>query len=744
VRVDEQPFGQRLRALRERAGLTQEELAERAGLSANAISSLERGARTHPYPHTIRQLADGLGLSSAERAALAADVRPRRVRTVLPAAPTPLLGRVDELTALAQAFGVARLVTLIGPGGVGKTRLALAMAERLGGDFPDGAVFVALASLSEPEQVLTAIADALGLRELGTRPLREILHSYLRGRRMLLVLDNFEHLTAAAADIAELLAVAPRLTVLVTSRSPLHVRAEQVVALAPLAADAAVQLFCDRASQAAAPVSAEDAGAVAAICDRLDNLPLAIELAAARGRVLPPAALLARLDPTLSILDTAAHDLPERQQTLRRTVEWSHALLGSAEQAMFRGLGVFSGGWTLDAARAIGEQHDAGVVALHAGLTDASLISRHGNGASPRFHMLETIRAYAVDRLDSGPDAAAVRDRHADYYQTLAVSASNSLWTHAHPEFVEDLHRDHDNLRTAWVRLLAGGHRDRLADAATGLMGWWLMRGHLVEGETWVGEALAGSGSLSPLGRAKLLIAAGTVLLPRGRHDEAADRLAEAAGIARAAGDWTTLCWALGIWCNVEAYRGRLEPAMQLADEAELLSNAHAEVQPALLVTISRGLVAIADGRLLDAAGYLDDAAVRAREHGALWTVAVALGTNGRVALLLDDSARAGAMLRESVLLFSRFGDTWGLMHSLVHLADTAALHADPRRAATLYGAVDTLIEQTGALIFPAWQQRSNHAQAVAIGEAGLESFGESRSNGRQLHINDVIALALD
>ena len=344
-------FATRLRQLRERAGLTQEQLAERAGLTANAISALERGERRHPYPHTVQALAEALELTVEDRTALLAAV-PKRGEAAntppaegaalsLPREPTILLGREEEIATLQDLLrrNQTRLLTLTGPGGVGKTRLAIQVAGDSTSDFPDGVAFVALAPLTDPALVIPTIGGVFGLRVAGGRSWHDALHAYLRGKRLLLVLDNFEHLLAAAPEVADLLAADPELKVLVTSRTPLHLRGEQEFPVPPLrlpdlsrvplledvATAPAVRLFVQRAGEAspAFALTQTNAAGVAAICRRLDGLPLALELAAAWTKVLPPTKLLARLDRALPLLAGGARDLPQRQQTMRETVAWS-------------------------------------------------------------------------------------------------------------------------------------------------------------------------------------------------------------------------------------------------------------------------------------------------------------------------------------------------------------------------------------------------------------------------------------
>jgi predicted ATPase/DNA-binding XRE family transcriptional regulator len=431
-------FGVRLRRLREAAGLTQEELASRAGLTAKAISALERGERKRPYPHTVRSIADALELPEEERASLRGSVRKKDARgpaaaapeLAVPEPPTPLLGwerELSEIDAFLRDRGV-RLLTLTGTGGVGKARLALQAAREVAELFPDGVVFVALAPLGDPDLVLPTVAQALGLREAGTQTPREALRVFLKEKRFLLVLDNLEHLLRAEPDVADLIEVCPDLTVLATSRAPLRVRGEQEYPVEPLSLPASTlspdpeqvldspsgRLFAERA-RAASPafeLSPANAAAVASICWRLDGLPLALELAAAKVRFLDPATLLSRLDRALSA--GWARDLPERQRTMRAALDWRYDLLDGPQRRLFGRLSVFAGGFTLEAAEAVGAGGEVlpdDVLYLLEGLVEQSLVTAgpDADGGGVRYGMLEPVRQYALEKLEEVGGAEETR-----------------------------------------------------------------------------------------------------------------------------------------------------------------------------------------------------------------------------------------------------------------------------------------------------------------------------------------------
>jgi predicted ATPase/DNA-binding XRE family transcriptional regulator len=557
--VDENvAFGRLLHRLRKARDLTQEALAQQAYCVVDTIRKIEAGVR-RPSRQMAAQFADCLGLAGEERAAFlssarvatGAKVAPISTTVVgdlleqiipphhrnLPAQTTTLIGREREIAALRELLRHtdARLITLTGPAGVGKTRLALQAAAEALDDFASDACFVVLAPVSDPNLVIPTIAHTLGVREASGQPLLETLIASLREQQLLLVLDNFEQVIDAAPQLARLLAGCPQLTLLMTSRAVLHLYGEHTFVVPPLTLPAvlqlplaeadrmtiltqseAVRLFIERAQAARSDftLTHANAPAVAEICARLDGLPLAIELAAARVAVFTPQELLARLDQRFALLTGAAVDLPTRQQTLRRAIDWSYALLGAGEQVLFRRLGAFVGGCTLDAIGAVCDTADSLEVDVLEGVTallDKSLLQRtEDTDGRSRFTMLETIREYALERLEQSGEAEMIRQRHAAYFLGLAEMAEPALIGSQQALWLDWLEADHANIRIALVRAIKGVNLDVGLRLVGALWRFWLYRGHITEGRKWLEEMLGRKGGAA-VWRAKALNGAGNL-----------------------------------------------------------------------------------------------------------------------------------------------------------------------------------------------------------------------------------------
>jgi predicted ATPase/transcriptional regulator with XRE-family HTH domain len=779
-------LGDLLRVYREQRGLTQEALVAlvQSSITVQTISNVERG-RTRPHWHTLNKLMDAMGLDEPEREALLTARQQRTARRPdagpvlataqagrpvprsadLPPAATTLVGR-EHAEAAATHLLVregTRLLTLTGPGGVGKTRLALQVAGAARDRFADGVAFVDLAPLREARLVPAAIAQVLGVAEQGRRSLIATLTAHLEGRRMLLLLDNFEHLIEAAMDLITLSAACPGLRLLVTSRVALRLRGEQVYPVPPLALPApgegldpealgriaAVALFVQRA-RARRPdfaLTAANAAAVAALCTRLDGLPLAIELAAARVGALPPAALLARMDRALGVLTGGLRDLPARQQTLRDAFAWSYALLAPEEQVLFRRLAVFAGGTPLDAVEAVclDEGLPAPEVLVRlAALVEANLlVSEESASGEPRYRMLETLREFAQEQLESAAEMAAVRDRHLHWCLALAEEAEPQLTGPEQADWVARLAGEHDNLRAAlgWARAQGAGEEGlRLAGA---LWRFWILRGNLSEGRGWLDGALAQGGAGSAALRARVLYGAGNLAYWQGDYERAATLLGESLAVFRQAGDTQDMAWALNDLGLVAYAQGDYERAGALFTESLALKRHLGDTRDIAVSLNNVGFTAATRGDYGRAVALLEESLALAREVGDTYGIITASTSLGLVSYLQGDAAQAAVLQKESLLLARQTGYLLLAAIALERHAEADAALGQVARAARLFGAAAVLRETIGAP--PDAHDRAIRDQALADVHAGLgeEAFTAASTAGRAMPPDAAIALAL-
>jgi predicted ATPase/class 3 adenylate cyclase/Tfp pilus assembly protein PilF len=727
-------------------------------------------------------------------------------RNNLPLQPTPLVGREKEVAEVCDLLRgeETRLLTFTGPGGIGKTRVALQAAADLLDDFPDGTFFAPLATLTQAELFFSTVAETLGVQETGEQPLDESLKDYLKERRLLLVLDNFEQVLGAAPTVTELLAAAPGLKVLATSRAPLGLYGEHEYDVPPLSVPdvrhlpdlkvlsqyEAVRLFIERAKAAKADfeVTDESAPAVAEICVRLDGLPLAIELAAARIKMLPPNALLHRLGSSLKLLTGGARDLPERQRTLRATIEWSFALLDEGEQVLFGRLAVFSGGRTLEAIEGICDAEGDLAVDTFEGvssLLDKSLLRQEeGPGGEPRFVMLETVHEFAREKLKESAEAEEIKRIHAQYFLTLAEEAYTELKGANQLQWLEKLEAEHDNMRAA----LSWASERKEVEVALRMGGalfeFWSMRGYHSEGRRRLEAALAMDGRVSPEVRAmalagvgelasaqgeldraqeacqeglqllaqeatseaklNLLDSLGFVALHREEYGQAKELFEEGLELSREMSDTWWLASFLLFLAIVPHYLGDYERATELTEESMDLFREQGDKHSLAHCLNNLAMMVYSKGDLRQAGKLTEEAVALFRELGNRVDVAFVLCNLGWIALLQDDLGRAADFYRESLSLSWEIGLNPIVQSALEGFACVAGARGETERAARLWGAAQTLHETKGIPRDTDFLAEADARISAVRSDMGEEAWEEAWNRGQAMTLDEAVSYALE
>ena len=767
------PFGAQLKALRESAGFTQEELATIAGLSVHAISALERGERRRPHVETVRALSAALDLTGATRDALLGSARAPSPHTAvdelagvaLPVVPTVLIGREADVDVLRRwlADSAARLITLTGSGGAGKTRLALELAHAMADAGSTRAVFVPLSAVRDPGFVARAIAEALGFTDVTALDLPTRVRAACEDRPTLLVLDNFEHVVDAAPLVADLLTAVASLRILVTSRAPLRVRGEREYVVGPLALETksdamtatdlvpspAMGLFVERVREVRPDfrLTFANIATLTAICRRLDALPLALELAAPWMKFLSAEELLRRLEHDVLLSSVARRDLPERQQTMNATVAWSYQLLEPAEQRAFRRFGVMPGPFPIDAAAAVLAGSDGAAAgsdeALRAAadLIDKSLLLRVETSVVPTcplYHMLETVRAYATLELGLTGEYDDAMEGLVRYCAAEASYAAEELVGSAQAEWLERVQEDCENYRTALAWLIERGRPDEASEIAWALMFFWLIRGHAVEGLRWYEEIL-NLPYVPPAAESRALTGAAMMWFMQGNLVSARDALTRAHALAVGADDADMVVKTDDLMARVEHALGNLNAACErftaAIDGFRTLGMrwgvGNAQIGMA---------VAVAAAGNVDEAERLLDEATAVLQHAGPWFLMRAMLVRGILAVRRGDPDHAIVMVRESLMGIRELDDKFALVYALVPLAVAAVLKGDDTWAARILGARDAVAERTGAtIVLKLVRDLRDHAERQARAHLGADRWARAYAAGRKTSLDSLL-----
>ena len=765
-------FGAQLKGLREAAGFTQEELATIAGLSVHAVSALERGERRRPHVETVRALSAALDLTGSARDALLASARAPSHATALdelsgvalPVPLTALLGRDTDVAALRQWLDdpAARLITLVGPGGVGKTRLALDLALTIAKQSSSRVLFVPLAPIEDVGMAACAIAEALGLADVTGNELAMRARAACGGQPTLMVLDNFEQVLNAAPLVADLLTSVTAIRLLVTSRAPLQVRGERQYAVGPLAlADSdvtspadlartpAVRLFLERIRdvQPGFRLTSANGPTVMAICRRLDALPLALELAAPWIKVLTPENLLDRLEHDTLLSVVGRRDLPERQQTMNATVAWSYRLLDQHEQRAFRHFGALPGPFSIDAAEAVlagreqgpGDRDDG--LRATAGLIDKSLLLRakpSGTAAAPMYYMLETVRAYAVRELAESNERDDAMAGLARYCLREASRAKHGLVGLSQVDWLDRVRQNLESYRAALQWLIERGRADDVSDIAWALMFFWLIRGYAAEGLSWY-EATLQMPSLPSEAESQARLGAALMRYAQGEHERARSELMLPLALAQSTGD-------LKLVAQVEHLLGHIDYAVGDLNAARDRFTRSVDGFRAVSIPWGTGYalsgmaeVALAMGDGDEAERLLDEAAPALGDAGP-WFLSLGSYVRTILALRRGKPDHAIARIRESLTRIRALHDKFAFVYTLVPLAAAAGLKGDHAWAARVLGARDAMVERTGVtLVDMRVLDLHQHAEQEARRRLGAARWAQAYAAGRRTSIDALL-----
>ncbi len=760
-----------IRSRRTSARLTQEELAEKAGISVRTISDIERGLRRSIYRDTAERLAEALEVSDADKDDFVTLARGRveayepgsrlnrraapLERGHVPVPPTPLIGRDREMEILLGAFrdGLIRAITLIGPGGIGKTRLAAEAAIHAKDIFEDGVYFVPLGSADSPARVIPLVAKGLGMPEPESHTVADISR-HLGAAATLVVLDTFEHVLEAAAAVAELLSFCDHLSLLVTSRERLRIRGEHVIVVPPLelpaegstdlSTSASGQLLLERASAAKSDlvVNAETSAVLADICRRLDGLPLAIELAASRVRHLPLVKLREQLNARLSVLTRGGDDLPRRQRTMRATIGWSYDLLEAEERSLFRALSVFGGGWTLEAAETVWMSPDRDVVEALSALIDKSLVvfTESERGAS-RYSMMGVISEFAAEQRDRCGETPELMRAHARYFLSLAERAEAKVGTSAQEQSYAELLAEHDNLRATLRWSLIDGDAEIGLRFAAALWQFWRAVGYLSEGRSWLEQAIRTAVSAPSAHRAKALW--GACWLAFQQDDLKSARRYGSELLEATRNDETLLTRrnALTVQAMVHIAGGNYEAALTPLEVSAQIADASGSSWYMATSKLNLGLGLLHLRRLHRASSLLEDALELYARLGDERFVARAHAYQGHLALLRGETADARDLFSQSIRRFIEVGDEGGIAEALEGLAAVCAATGSMEHTALLLGAARHARERVRSNILPFERALVEGWLDQARAALGDEAWLDLLAQGGALNAVEAVAL---